>query len=279
VQGVLYEGEYRKRGRSVNTFYYGIGFGNDLKIPAKHILISASSCWKKFKNGYRFVIPDILSNPEEIWIDSGGFTCFTKWHDYPWSVVEYVDFILRFCQRYPQVKYASVMDLPCEPSIERGYNQTNKQRIHQTIYNTRECMRYQIPANWVSVIQGYSKHEYSYCAKLMHHFGLFTPVTAIGSICQRKKTTQLKNYIKFITKLADVKWHTFGMQISVLKDKEIASLLESSDSGAWKFESKRGAWKPVTYEQKLKNYYSYSLKIEEQVIGDFRYRNLAGGIL
>jgi hypothetical protein len=266
----------------MHTFYYGIGFGNDLKIPADNILISASSCWKKARGGYKFVVPTILSNPKTIWVDSGGFTCFKKWSDYPWSVKEYVDFIISFCQQYPQVTFASVMDLPCEPNTRRDglttKETTNIQRIHQTIQNTRDCMKYKIPCEWVSVIQGYSKYEYSYCASLMHHFGLFTPITAIGSICQRKKTKQLKDYIKHITSLADVKWHTFGMQLSVLKDREIASLIESSDSGAWKFESKFGAWKPVTYEQKLKNFYSYSLKIEEWVLQDFRYRNVCDGI-
>jgi hypothetical protein len=262
----------------MKTFYYGIGFGNDLKIPARHILISTSSCWKKVGGYYKLAVPKILSNPESIWIDSGGFTCFTKWSDYPWTVTEYVDFIRRFCQQYPQVKYVSVMDLPCEPSVDRSGSRTNIQRIHQTIQNTRECLRTAIPAQWVSVVQGYKKNEYSYCAELMHRFRLFTPMTAIGSICQRKKTKQLKDYILFITRLADVKWHTFGMQISVLKDKQIADLLESSDSGAWKFASVPGNWKPVTYEQKLNNYISYSIKIEEKILGDYRYRNLVEGL-
>lgn len=265
----------------MEQFYYGIGFGNDLKIPAKHILISASSCWKKIRGIYKLVVPIILSNPEEIWIDSGGFTCFTKWTDYPWTVAEYVYFILEFCQRYPQVKYVSVMDLPCEPTVKRDKLETivpsNIQRIHQTIFNTQECQRYKIPVNWVSVVQGYSKFEYAYCAKLMHQFRLFTPITAIGSICQRKRTKQLKDYIKFITSLADVKWHTFGMQISVLKDPEIKKLLYSSDSGAWKFKNYGdGIWKPKTYEQKLENFIRYSMNIDEQVLYDFRYRNLAG---
>ena len=270
-------------GDIMQTFYYGIGFGNDLKIPAKDILISASSCWKKVKGKWQFVVPVILSDPTSIWIDSGGFTCFTKWANYPWSVAEYVHFVLRFCVQYPQVKYVSVMDLPCEPSINRDgletKETTNKQRIHQTIQNTRDCMRYEIPAQWVSVVQGYSKWEYAYCSKLMHHFRLFTPITTIGSICQRKKTKQLKDYLRFITKLADVKWHTFGMQISVLKDKTIADLLESSDSGAWKFKNYgNGTFKPTTYEQKLENYIRYSLNISEQVLGDYRYRNLASGL-
>jgi len=279
---ILYATNYMA-GDVMQTFYYGIGFGNDLKIPAHDILISTSSCWKKIKGVYQLVVPEILSNPDSIWIDSGGFTCFTKWADYPWSIPEYVDFILRFCQRYPQVKYVSVMDLPCEPSIKRDRLETkettNIQRIHQTIQNTRDCLRYKIPAKWVSVIQGYSKFEYAYCASLMHQFRLFTGVTAIGSICQRKKTKQLKDYLHFITKLANVKWHTFGMQISVLKDKTIADLLESSDSGAWKFKDyKNGTFKPTTYEQKLENYIRYSLNIHEQVLGDYRYRNLASGL-
>jgi hypothetical protein len=264
-------------GDIMQRFYYGIGFGNDLKIPAEHILISTSSCWKKVKGKYQFVVPIILSNPSTIWIDSGGFTCFTKWADYPWSVAEYVHFVLRFCVQYPQVTYVSVMDLPCEPQVRNSTS--NIQRIHQTIQNTRECLRYNIPAKWVSVIQGYSKFEYAYCASLMHHFRLFTEITAIGSICQRKKTKQLKDYLHFITKLANVKWHTFGMQISVLKDKTIADLLESSDSGAWKFKDyKNGTFKPTTYEQKLENYIRYSLNIHEQVLGDYRYRNLASGL-
>jgi hypothetical protein len=262
----------------MKRFYYGIGWGNDLKIPAKHILISASSCWKKVKGKYQFVVPEILSNPESIWVDSGGYGCMIKWGDYPWTLLEYITFILEFCKRYPQTEYVSILDYPCEPGVNRSVGRSNLQRIHQTIQNTRDCFKHKIPAKWISVIQGYSKSEYAYCAYLMHHFGLFTPITAIGSICQRKRTKQLKDYLLFITTLANVKWHTFGMQISVLKDKEIAKRIESSDSGAWKFVSIHGAWKPVTYEDKLRNYISYSMKIDEQILCDCRYRNIANGL-
>ncbi len=266
----------------MECFYYGIGWGNDLQLPAPHILISASSCWKRHGNDYNFIVPTILSNPQSIWIDSGGFTCFKNWADYPWTIKQYVEFVLNFCKRYPQVEYVSVMDLPCEPQVKRSTLETkttNIQRIHQTIQNTRDCLSYKIPANWVSVIQGYSKFEYAYCAKLMHEFGLFTDVTAIGSICQRKKTKQLKEYLLYITRLADVKWHTFGMQISVLKDPILQQIIHSSDSGAWKFKNYgNGIWKPKGYKQKLENYIEYSLKIEEQVLGDYRYRNLCCGL-
>ena len=258
----------------LDIFYYGIGWGNDLKIPADHILISASACWKKYRGGYRFEVPNILSEPITIWLDSGGYTCFTKWKDYPWTVEQYVNFVRLFCIRYPQTEYVSVLDLPCEPLVNRS--ESNVCRIHQTIKNTRDCLSYKIPANWVSVIQGYSKWEYKYCANLMHHFGLFTPVTAIGSVCQRKGTKQLDEIVRFITTLADVKWHTFGLQLRALST--LKDVVHSSDSGAWKFRSKRGAWKPKTYEHKLKNYWRYRFKIETQIIGDFRYENLCAGV-
>jgi hypothetical protein len=264
----------------MKKFYYGIGFGNELKLPAKHILISASGCWGK-GGMLKFVVPKITSNPESIWIDSGGFTCFTKWKDYPWTVEQYVAFVREFCEKYPQVEYVTVMDLPCEPNTNRDEGMTNEMRIRKTVTNTRMCLNYKIPAQWVAVIQGYTKKEYTYCGELMAMYDLFTPLTAIGSICQRKGTKELKDMILYITDLnKDVKWHTFGMQISVLKDKEIADRIYSSDSGAWKFLSgyTGGNWKPSKYEDKLVNFIRYSRNIEEQILGDYRIRNLVEGV-
>jgi hypothetical protein len=263
----------------MEKFYYGIGFGNELKLPAKHILISASGCWRKGKN-YEFVVPEITSTPESIWIDSGGFTYFSRQRDYPWTVEQYVAFVKEFCKKYPQVEYVTVMDLPCEPGVNREGGVSNTERIHKTITNTYHCMKHEIPAKWVAVVQGYSKEDYAYCAFLMHELSLFTPLTAIGSICQRKGTKELKDMILYITGLADVKWHTFGMQISVLKDREVADRIYSSDSGAWKFFSgyTGGNWKPSKYEDKLNNYIRYSRNIDEQILGDYRLRNLAEGV-
>lgn len=105
---------------------------------------------------------------------------------------------------------------------------------------------------------------------------------AIGSICQRKGTKGLITVVQHVHRNlpAGTRIHTFGLQLSALKDPAIKGIIASSDSGAWKFKSgcTNGRWKPSSYAEKLENFIKYRMKIEEAVLGDFRYRNLAEGV-
>jgi hypothetical protein len=105
---------------------------------------------------------------------------------------------------------------------------------------------------------------------------------AIGSICQRKGTKGVKMIVQHVHREVppETKLHTFGLQLSALKDPEIKSIVHSSDSGAWKFKSgcTDGKWRPAGYQEKLQNFLAYQLKIEEMVLGDYRCRNLAEGV-
>lgn len=264
----------------MNKFYYGISWGSDVGIPADRMLISAASMYSRKK----FRIIDLKHSPKEIMLDWGGFSWFSKHNSYPFSTNEYWEFVKDFVSVYPQTTYVAMMDYPCGPLINdlNSMNYSNKTRIHASIQNYRELIKKPIgAAEWMATVQGYSLHEYSYCSELLCKFGLYTPLTAIGSVCQRKRTNTIKSVLlHVISKNPSVKYHAFGLQLRELSKQFVKDVLESSDSGSWKFRSGStdGCWKPKTFEEKLDNFVHYRMKIEETILGDFRNRNLAGGI-
>lgn len=266
----------------MEKFLYGMSWGNDLRIPADRIMISAASFWDPKKK--EFVLPNLLSNPVEIGLDCGGFVCQQKWDGFPYSVQEYTNYADEFIEAFPQTSFVSVMDLPCEPDVNRGTFASNVERIQYTVRNTCECLAHPLrgSAVWLPVVQGYLPWEYSFCVQEMRRTGCLRPWMAIGSICQRKGTKGVKMVIQHVRQELppETRLHTFGLQLSALKDPEIKSIVYSSDSGAWKFKSgcTNGKWRPTGYKEKLENFLAYRLKIEEMILGDFRYRNLVEGI-
>lgn len=102
----------------MEEFFYGMAWGSDLRIPADRIMISAASFWNPKRN--RFDMPNIHSTPKKIIVDSGGFICQQKWDDFPYSVGTYTDFCNDFIAEHPQTTAVAVMDLPCEPDVNRA---------------------------------------------------------------------------------------------------------------------------------------------------------------
>lgn len=248
----------------LQKFYYcADGSKIDRLLKEVPILISAATLWKKGS----FNLPANLDGASEIFLDSGGFSFFTKWEKYPFSPEEYVNFILRFKDRYPQLKYVAVMDYPCENFVNRKSLKTNRQRIGATIQNTKELLSFEIPASWVSVVQGYSYSDYRYCCELMEEQELFTTLTAVGSICTRKKLSEISTILRIVKQFTD-KIHAFGLEYQVIKTRSIWDLLYSCDSGAWKFTSRnhkergfKGFWRPRNHQDKINNLAVYQNKI------------------
>jgi hypothetical protein len=269
----------------MNRFYFAIGWDGESIINYPYYLISAASCFSKG----RFRVPKLRTTPKEIFLDSGGFAFFTKWDKYPFSFEEYLNFINDFCFAYPQTKYVSVMDYPCEPQINRKQLSTNKQRIHETIQNAKYLLNQKIPAQWVSVIQGHELHEYFYCMEQMFKENLFTPLTAIGSICTRKQCGQIFNIVNAVRKYnPKINIHAFGLELPALYDRNIWDILYSCDSGAWKFGSnpENDNWKPTSLEEKNKNFGIYLKKVNRlfadrngnKPLMDHRWQNLCGDL-
>lgn len=145
------------------------------------------------------------------------------------------------------------MDYPCEPDT-LGNN-----KIRRTFDNAKYLLSEYPAYDWVNVVQGYRLSEYHYCINLYRDNGLLTPLTAIGSICQRKGTKQLNEIIINLSgMLNDVHIHTFGLQIKSLAS--IHQYIHSSDSGAWKFGNI--CYYPNGLKEKIANYHRYKKKID-----------------
>jgi len=249
-------------------FYCADGSKIDYLLKDVPLLISAATLWKKGK----FNLPKNLNGATEIFLDSGGFSFFTTWEKYPFSPEEYIAFILRFKERYPQLKYVAIMDYPCENFVNRKSLKTNYQRINATVQNAKELLSHNIPASWVSVVQGYSYSDYRYCCDLMEEMNLFTPLTAVGSICTRKKISEIFTILRIVKQYTGA-LHAFGLEYQALKIRSIWDLLYSCDSGAWKFTSRNhkergfgGFWRPRNHEDKIKNLALYQEKINSLFI-------------
>jgi hypothetical protein len=265
-----------------------VGWQGEFFVEYPYILLSSASCYKK--SGLKIPTKEIKA--KEIFLDSGGFTFFTRWEKYPYTPDEYVAFIENFCEKYPQTKYVAIMDYPCESFVNRKNLSTNKQRIHETIQNTKYLLKQKIPAQWVSVIQGHELYEYIYCMEQMFKERLFTPLTAIGSICTRKQCGQIFNIVNTVKKYnPEINIHAFGLELPALYDRNIWDILYSCDSGAWKFNHdsdwkrsglKKGNWRPESLADKEKNFGIYLKKVNRlfenrngnKTLIDFRWQNL-----
>jgi hypothetical protein len=252
----------------IEKFFFGLdGSGRDKEIDYPYVLISAATLW----NGKRFKPAHFHENVKEIFLDSGGFSFFTKWSKYPFTTDEYLQFVRGFCDAHPQTKYVAIMDYPCEDYVNRADLWTNFQRIDETVKNAEALIHREILAEWVSVVQGYCFEEYSYCCEEMRKRGLWTPLTAVGSICTRKDLFHIKYILNMIRrKHRHVNLHAFGLEYRALADREVWDILYSVDSAAWKFTSngnklKPGAWRPGSTKEKMENFVRYKGMIDRLI--------------
>ena len=122
------------------------------------------------------------------------------------------------------------------------------------------------------VIQGYRVEEYLYSIDRIKEQGLLTDLMAIGSLCVRKKISEVRKIILLIRKNlpSRVKLHGFGVDLRFLRDPAIFNALYSTDTAAWKWNN-RAHWEPdwqpkgympKTEFDKLKNFEKYKAKVE-----------------
>jgi len=238
------------------------GSNTDRKIAYPYVLISAATLW----TGRRFKQPYFNSKVQEVFLDSGGFSFFYKSGDYEFNYKQYIWLAKRL-----KADYVVVMDYPCEPDVNRSKIKTNKERIERTIENAIKLMDTAPNLNWVMVVQGYKPDEYVYCIDRIKEQGLLTDIIAIGSLCVRKRVSEVK---KIVTLVRDnlpskIKLHGFGIDLKFLRDQAIFNALYSSDTAAWKWNNRNHweeNWKPKGYLpktefDKLKNFEKYVIKI------------------
>lgn len=228
----------------MEEFYFVIP--NDHSITHKmcsywfnqNALISAANYFKSGKLSSQNH-PFCVNKVQKSIIDCGIFEYYSKYHTFPYSKQQYTGFLNKVSPTY-----GVCMDMICLPENllvdeEKNYN-TNYKRIDLTVknakYNIQNAKNY-IP---VSVIQGYKLEEYLYCIEEMKNNDCLTPFLGIGSLAVRKKTNDILPILKGISSKiksidSKIKLHGFGLSFSVLRNREIQSLLHSSDSLSWFF--------------------------------------------
>ena len=248
------------------------GAHNYLTVP--NIMMSAGSIATangKQWNMSRTRLPD--GYPDRLILDSGGYSFFSRWGEYPFSIEKYVDLANTLKDKYPLYRVAT-LDYPCEPDIDRSHLMTNEERIKKTVSNAVECIDVDRRLPWLPIIQGYTLDEYLHCVDLYQEAGIISDYWAVGSLCSRKGNIQRIKYL--ITKLkelalSNVKVHAFGLNIPYIKDPQIFHALYSSDSAAWTFNYEWGISKGLDIrevkQQAIINYWTQIVDILESFKG------------
>lgn len=150
------------------------------------------------------------------WLDSGGFTLLNRFGDYPFTPMQYINFV---CWLRPQ--YYASMDYPCEPNISRTLSlKSNAERIQATVDNTVYMAEWEdyTGAKLVPVIQGYTLDEYLSCIEQYQARGLVRDYMAVGSMCRRISNDELHWLIPAIYQAANeagcMRLHFFGLKLS-----------------------------------------------------------------
>ena len=166
-------------------------------------------------------------------IDSGGFTAARRWGKYPWTVLQYVEFIETMSKDIP-LTFCAVLDYACEPSVNRSIHQSNLDRIKATIENEQACREAAPHLPWLPVLQGYTWGEREKglemrAAANLPMAGLF----GVGSVCGQAPRAASAVIGRYALAMPEAKFHGFGLSVlSVAHDSTFAALA-SWDSYAW----------------------------------------------
>jgi hypothetical protein len=254
----------------MNRFYVGLNprFQSFTWLPRQiNVMLSAGSFWNGsgWRNSSRW--PRQAGSK---WLDSGGFTLLNRFGDYPFSVMQFLNFV---CWLRPDF-YAS-LDYPCEPNISRSLSLlTNEQRIRKTVENAARMAPWESYTGscMVPVIQGYELEEYLACIELYRAAGLVRSYMAVGSMCRRLSTEQLHKLVPAIHQAAAAagaeNLHFFGLKLSrdlvdlapFIYSRDSAVALDSYDPS---LRAERGGrrW-PKGPEEKRKAFMSFLSRVE-----------------
>lgn len=233
-------------------FYYVADWGSDKYLFAENVLISAASSW--FKKRKVFMKWKFAPTVKRVFLDSGGFTFFKRWAEYPFSIETYVEFANQVRNNH-SLEVVAILDYPCEENTVRSERLgSNLQRIEATVENAVGCYEADSSLPWIPVIQGYTLPEYLHCWDLYRERGIKADYWAIGSVCARKKVGGIRNILTSLKRETQKELHAFGLALIFIRDPQIWYSLFSSDSRAWSF---------MSYRDKGGDFQRYKIKIDK----------------
>jgi len=234
----------------MKRFYYVGDWGNERYLHVKNVMASVAAFWHNKFSINKMKFSAVM---ERLFIDSGGYSMFTKYSEFPYSIEEYLSFVNELRDIWP-VSEVATMDYPCEPHVNRSLYRTNIERIDATVRNALECIDLDYSVPWVPVIQGYKISEYQYCWEQYRDYGVSSNIWAVGSICVRKRTGGIRYIINRIKRLTKQKLHAFGLALPALKHADVFCSIFSSDSAAWNF-------RKMNVEQKIRSIARYEKEL------------------
>lgn len=199
-------------------------------------------------------------------VDSGGFTFLDTAGEFQTTVREYVRWL---AERDLRIDYFALRDFPCEPELLRSTGNSVREHQQFTIRDHVEALewaeRFDLSAEPVAVLQGYDLRDYLWSIDYYRDNGLLTDTVALGSVCARTDTEEIRSIIKQVRdELPErVDLHAFGAKIDILADNDTVAALDSVDTTAWNIRAtaagggSSGAW----YNQ-IEAYRSYYRQVE-----------------
>jgi hypothetical protein len=176
-----------------------------------------------------------------MFLDSGGFSFFSRCGDYPFSPDEYLRLVEHPYYGYQPLAWAS-LDYPCEEDTRRRHGlMSNLERIEATLDYLAWFTEHATWPGMVPVVQGYTIDERLYCLEEMARRGLAKPFMAIGSLCACRSQHEIDRIVTAVGSAAvtilsfPVSWHLFGVKLSYLSLRGVNSLpfVFSFDTAAW----------------------------------------------
>lgn len=247
------------------TFYLGIHHPSDAKrlgpvFVSVHTLIGPKGRRSKFT--------------DQPWImDSGAFTTIHKHGGYPEPPAVYAETIRKWAA--PNLIAAVAQDYMCEPMMLAKTGKTVLEHQRLTIERYDELRGLDLGGTYLMpVLQGYEPAEY---ARHVRAYGSRLALGAwvgVGSVCKRngRPGAVLAVLEAILGERPDLKLHGFGLKLTSLAVEDIRDRLESADSLAWSYASRRDG---VGGQNDWRNGAAYAAKVEklsdEQLQRSFRF--------
>lgn len=169
-------------------------------------------------------------------IDSGGYSVQKKFHEYPSSIDDYIDYL---AEHDDHIEQYALRDWVCDPTLLRDSGRDIRTHQEWSIRDHVYCLEAAedagISADPVAVLQGHTRDEYLWSFDYLREHGLASPTLGIGSILRPHKTSEVRAIIQGLRAEIPQKYslHGFGISKTVLEDAETLRALDSADTTSW----------------------------------------------
>jgi len=223
-------------------FYFGVAAGSDRKalqmMDEPNVMISHATKTNKPWFGI-----------DNLFVDCGGYSLLKSDSEHP-PLDEYI----RYLQRWQPDRYV-LRDYPCEPDLLDDLNETVESHQQNTLDDHIEMLERtdSLDGTPYPVIQGWRVEQYLDCIDLFRDHGIPLNSLGVGSICRRNAANEIQEILREIRReLPDANLHGFGVKVSMFKMQGVSELLDSADSLAYSYATRRNHdssnWKNKTLE-------------------------------